>query len=99
MRNVFSAALSRNLGLHCCLRSAFLSALCHSWYVSCLSSFPFLRTVLKKLHSFLQKIEMLISVSKKKKRKKHISQQTLPSSSHMVSDSCLAEIHSTPSVF
>ncbi|KAM9656147.1 uncharacterized protein ACIBXB_008675 isoform 1-T1 [Morphnus guianensis] len=30
VRNVFSAALGRNLGLHCCLRSAFLSALCHS---------------------------------------------------------------------
>lgn len=101
-RNVFSAAMAENLGFHCCLGSAFLPALCWSWYVSSLSSTPFLRTLLKKLHLSFQKMKCLPLSQTEKKRggegRKHISPQTLPSSSYVVSDSHLAEICSTPSV-
>lgn len=91
--------MGENQGLHCCLRSAFLPALCWSWYVSSLSSATFLRTLLKKLRLPLQKMKCLPLLQiKKGGGRKHISPQTFPSSSYMVSDSHLTEICSTPSI-
>ena len=101
MRNAFSAAMGGNLSLHCCLGSAFcLQCVVRGTYPPFPPS-PFSEQCLRNYISLCRKMKCSSQFQKKKKKasKKHISQQTLPSSSHMASDSRLAGMRSAPSVF
>lgn len=71
VRNVFSAAMGRNLC--CCLGSLLLPEWCCSCCISSLPSFPFLRTVLNKLHLSFQNTELIIFVEKILKTPPHFT--------------------------